>query len=184
MPFGTVALGIPGTVGAVASMNTGLEDAYGELFPAMSLALTRKYHVPSASEVVCVKEFVLEKAVLASQPVKPASVHHCAAYAGLASPEPESVEASHDHVGLLLLVGEVVDGVPGVDGGVVSMVYVNTAFPSPPLPPAKFCGSEPVPCVAPPPPPPGWLPGLPFPFGYTLEPFPPAPPPEEPPVPP
>ena len=61
--------------------------------------------------------------------VKPESEHHCTEYGVAAKLEPESVEAVHAHVGVLSLVGVVVEGIPGTDGAAVSPVYVSVAVP-------------------------------------------------------
>ena len=63
---------------------------------------------------------VAEVSVLAPQPLKPESWHHSTVYGVAASPESESVEAVHVQVGVLSELGSVVEGVPGVEGAVVS----------------------------------------------------------------
>ena len=57
---------------------------------------------------------------------KEESVDHSTIYASVeCNPEPASVETIHVHVGVWLVVGEVVDGVPGVVGTVVSTVKLG-----------------------------------------------------------
>ena len=59
--------------------------------------------------------------MLEAQPVNPESVHHCTEYGVVACrPDPPSVLAVQDQVGVLSEVGVVVEGVPGTDGAVVS----------------------------------------------------------------
>ena len=85
------------------------------------MARTLKYQVLSARATEWVYELVLTVAVLAAQPVNPESVHHCTEYGVVACrPEPPSVEAVQDQVGVLSLVGVVAEGVPGTVGAVVS----------------------------------------------------------------
>ena len=80
-----------------------------------------KCHVPSVSAEEWVKLLVAEVEV-EQFAVKPESEHHCVVYGVAANPEPESVEAVNVQVGVVSLVGVVVEGVPGTDGAVVSTV--------------------------------------------------------------
>ena len=53
------------------------------------------------------------------------SCDHCTVY-GVAANPLASVDADHDHVGVVLFVGVAVVGVPGTVGGVVSTIKVFT----------------------------------------------------------
>ena len=66
------------------------------------------------------KEFTVEVLVFEAQPVKLEFVHHCTEYGVELRPDPESEDALQLQVGVVSLVGDVVDGVPGVSGAVVS----------------------------------------------------------------
>jgi hypothetical protein len=121
LPVGVVVVEVPGTVGAVVSISTVPFEVYALAVPRASVALTRKYQVPSARPTECVYEFVFVVSVFASQPVNPELPHHMTVYAGLARPEPASVDAVHVQTGLLLFVGLLaVIGVPGSEGAVTS----------------------------------------------------------------
>ena len=96
-------------------------EEYADSWLNTSIAFALKYQVPSASSAECVYELVVEVAVFAAQPVKSEAVHHCTEYGVVAcKPEPASVDAVHDQVGVVSEVGVVVEGVPGVAGTVVS----------------------------------------------------------------
>jgi hypothetical protein len=121
---GVVVVGLPGVPGAVVSTTAEPELENVEAFPTVSVAFTRKNHVPSVSKEFAYEvEFIV--AVFPEHPVYEEFPHHWTVYAGLTSPVPESDEAVQDHVGELLFVGVVVVGVPGTDGAVASTITVE-----------------------------------------------------------
>ncbi len=103
-----------------------LEEKVDSLSTA-SFALTLKYQVPSAKAVVCVKEAVVAVELLTPD-ANEELVDHSNIYGSvLCKPAPESVEAVHVHVGVVSVDPELVDGVPGVEGAVVSTTTVPEA---------------------------------------------------------
>lgn len=84
-----------------------------------SIAFTSKFHTPSAKRLGAVKEFVVDVPV-ETPDTKLESCEYRTLYGVVFKPEPESVEAAQDHVGLLLEIGEADVGVPGIVGAVVS----------------------------------------------------------------
>src|SRR5512141_1638499 len=105
--------------GDVVSIVVDPDAEYPDSFPAVSAALTLKYHTPSVRAVECVKEFVDEVDV--DTPLEKADVcDHWTVYDVAASPEPLSELAVHVQVGVLTVAALDVDGVPGTDGAVES----------------------------------------------------------------
>ena len=111
-------------MGAPVLICTDPLDEFDDSFPAASVVFTLKYHVPSVSGVVWVKLFVVE-VLLDTPEAKLDDCDHCTVYGVAASPLVASVLAVHVHVGVVSAVGEVVDGVPGVEGAVTSIVNVS-----------------------------------------------------------
>src|SRR5262245_8515807 len=112
-------------LGATVSTRTLPFEEYEEKLSSASFAFTLKYQVASDKVDECVNEFVLAAEVDTPE-LKPESCDHSTVYVSLlAKPEPESVEAVQVQVGVVSLVGVVVDGVPGVVGPVVSTVKVS-----------------------------------------------------------
>src|SRR5690606_26696993 len=97
--------------GSVVSTRT-VDDALSELLPALSVARTRKYQVPSASSLPCVKLVSATDSVPVSGS-KSASVDHSTMYGLSAKPTPTSLGTSHVQTGVLLLVGVSVDNPAG-----------------------------------------------------------------------
>ena len=73
---GEVVDGVPGVDGTVVSISTLPAELYAEAFVSVSVALTRKYHVPSAKVVPCVYEVLFVVAVLLPL-LKSLACDHC-----------------------------------------------------------------------------------------------------------
>ena len=121
-------LGVPGLVGPVVSITTAPLMPEVAVLLALSVALTRKYQVPSERFEGGAKIVALVVALPATL-AKVELADHSSVYAGFFKPVPLSAEAVQLTVGVASAVGELTLGVPGVLGGVVSaIVVIDTSF--------------------------------------------------------